>query len=121
LEQQKKTQDGKGDVKSTNVPKVVNVSSILGSIAKTIGNLTSYSVSKAALNMLTACYAQSVKDIVFIPLHPGWVDTDMGRSGGQQPPLTPAESIKGIISVIAKLNLEQSGKYLQYNGEILPW
>jgi len=121
LQAAKKADDEKVDAKSSDVPKVINLSSILSSISKTQGLQTSYSVSKAAMNMLTACYAYHVKGIAFIPVDPGWVDTDMGRTVGS-PPLSAAQSVKGVLSVVAKVTLEQSGKQiLQHDGGVLGW
>jgi len=118
----KKADDSKVDPKSSDVPKVINLSSILSSIAKTTGYQTSYSVSKAAMNMLTACYACHVKGIAFIPVDPGWVDTDMGRIDGASPPLTAVQSVTGVLSVVAKVRLEQSGKQiLSHDGGVLAW
>jgi len=120
--------DGK-EKKSCDIPKVINISSIKGSITKELettgkdrDSKFAYSVSKAALNMLTACWAAETPDIAFIPLHPGWVDTDGGRVAGDKPPVQPEESIKGILSVIDDVRLSDSGKkLLVYDGTTLPW
>jgi hypothetical protein len=51
-------------------------------------------------------------------LHPGWVKTDMG---GAQAPTRPEESIAGLRRVIAALSREQSGSFLDYQGDEIPW
>jgi len=100
----------------------VNISTSLGSIEKNSGGgVISYRVSKAALNMLTSNWAIDYPGIAFLPIHPGWVDTDMGRASGGKPPLVPEESIKGILSVVEKATLENSGKFVQWDGKPLPW
>ena len=38
-----------------------------------------------------------------------------------QAPLTPSESISGMLGVIAKLEPADNGKFLQYDGTELPW
>ncbi len=61
-------------------PIVANVSSQLGSIARTDSFHTpSYAISKAALNMATVLLARALADegVRVIALHPGWVKTDM--------------------------------------------
>jgi len=116
--------DGKD--KQTSVPKVVNITSGMGSIAQNTGGLLSYRVSKAALNMLTSTWAIEVPEIAFLPISPGWVDTDMGQMGSKiwnkKPPLTPEQSIQGVLNVIDKATLEVSGKTgLSYDGSTFPW
>ena len=55
-------------------------------------------------------------------LHPGWVNTDMGSRGGTgKPPLEPTEVGEGMIEVVANLTPEDSGKFLSWQGEEMPW
>lgn len=71
--------------------RVVNLSSILGSIAiaadpksETAGTKgLAYQTSKAALNMLTVALANELRGtgIKVNSAHPGWVKTDMGGAG----------------------------------------
>jgi len=113
------------DTKTTDVPKVINISTFLASISSLSPSqtpLSSYVASKAALNILTSSAAIENPGIAFIPLSPGWVDTDMGSHGGKfSPPLKVADSAKGILSVTDKLTLEGSGKFVSYDGSYLPW
>ncbi|KAH9887895.1 NAD-P-binding protein [Cubamyces lactineus] len=100
---------------------VLNVSSTGGSLAsvEAVGpKLASYSMTKAALNMLTVKQKSERPDIITISLCPGWVKTDMG---GKEAKLEPEESVSGILKVITSATLEDSGKYLRYNGEVIPW
>ncbi|KAH9887898.1 NAD-P-binding protein [Cubamyces lactineus] len=101
---------------------VLNVSSTGGSITtsdkRDDKKYTSYSMSKAALNMLTVKQKAERPDIIAITLDPGWVKTDMG---GQEGLLEPEESISGILQVVTSATPADSGKYLRYNGEPLPW
>jgi len=93
----------------------------MGSIAdNTSGGRYAYRSSKAAVNMVMKSLAVDLapRGITCIVLHPGWVRTDMGGSGGT---LSPAESIKSMRSVIAALRLEDSGKFLNYKGQPFPW
>ncbi|RUS15739.1 4-dihydrotrisporin dehydrogenase [Endogone sp. FLAS-F59071] len=101
--------------------KIINISSNLGSITRTwAGVKTSYKVSKAALNMLTRCYALDLLSEKFtvLALHPGWVQTDMG---GKNASISPPESISGMLQVIEKVTAADSGKFLDYQGSSLPW
>ena len=103
-------------------PKVVCVTSILGSITKAEGLSfgLSYGMSKAALNMGVKKLASELKrrGIALIAMHPGWVQTDMGGKGAT---LQPTESISGMLTVIDKLTTADNGRYLTYSGEELPW
>ncbi len=64
-------------------PKIVNITSQMGSIEQASGNAVPYRISKAALNMLTKNQAVSYASdgIIAVAMHPGWVRTDMGGSG----------------------------------------
>ena len=82
--------------------KVVNISSGMGSISITKATATyapSYRCSKAALNMLTTCFAKDFPGTSFATVHPGWVQTDMGGSGGRTADIGVEESARGIVQV----------------------
>ncbi|TAK83408.1 MAG: SDR family NAD(P)-dependent oxidoreductase [Betaproteobacteria bacterium] len=99
---------------------VAVMSSRLASIAESSGMTIPYSTSKAALNLLAKALAANLasRGIIVVALSPGWVKTDMG---GQSAPLTPERSVHGLRQVIARLRAEDSGKFLSYDGSILPW
>ncbi|KAH0619575.1 hypothetical protein JD844_000298 [Phrynosoma platyrhinos] len=102
---------------------IVNMSSIGGSITRVnIPKAVSYLCSKAALNMLTKCQSlEFVKDeILCIAVHPGWVETDMGKSVGQ-PQLTVEFSVKEILNTLAHLSEKDSGTFVDWEGKIVPW
>ncbi|KAL3141582.1 hypothetical protein ABBQ32_004825 [Trebouxia sp. C0010 RCD-2024] len=107
---------------------VVNTSSICGSISANFkgdfgGYLLPYNSSKAAINMQTAVLANDLKEegFTFLALHPGWVQTDMGRAAegtlGGKAPLDPESSIAGQQKVIMGLTRYQNGQYLDYQGK----
>jgi len=111
--------------KDTNIPKVINISSSMVSL-ETMTNYPAsffnlpYCSSKTALNMVTLTASKDEPDIAFIPLDPGWVQTDMGKTAGS-PPLTAEESVKGILSTIGKITLSETGKFYAYTGKVVPW
>ena len=45
----------------------------------------------------------------------------MGSAGGRQAPLTPFQSISGMLHVIAEMPPSANGKFLQFDGAELPW
>jgi len=100
---------------------VANISSKMGSVEDNgSGAYYSYRTSKAALNMISKNLSLELlaQQIIVLNMHPGWVITDMG---GKNAPLTPEESIRGMIGVFKKAILADSGKFLDYNGQVIPW
>lgn len=104
-----------------NNPRIVNISSDMGSITdRYYDGDHGYGTSKAALNMLTRGMARDLRHrkITVISLDPGWVQTDMGSPDAD---LTPAESVQGIRQVVNHLTIKDSGTYRRWNGDSLPW
>jgi len=100
---------------------VVNISTIMASNARITENPSyHYRSSKAALNTISKCMAVDfAKDgIVVVPIHPGWVRTDMGGPSGM---LDPHESIAGMLKVITKAGAAESGRFVSYDGSDIPW
>ena len=99
---------------------VIQISSTMGSIANNSGGYYGYRASKAALNMLNSSLALELADkgITSVVIHPGWVQT---RLGGENAAITVEDSVTGMMQVIAKLGPEDSGRFLDYQGEELPW
>lgn len=97
-------------------PRIVNISSGAGSIsAKDDFRYYPYSVSKAALNMLTRAMAMELQPdgIIVVPVSPGWVRTEMG---GENAPLTPRESAAALYRTTCALDSTQAGKFLARDG-----
>lgn len=101
--------------------RVVNISSGAGSLERqSSGCGYTYHASKAALNMFSRCLAGTFRSdrVIVIVLNPGWVRTDMGGSDAR---LDASESVRGIIRVVEGLTMEDSGQFLQWDGQRLPW
>jgi NAD(P)-dependent dehydrogenase (short-subunit alcohol dehydrogenase family) len=108
-------------LKASSHARVANISSGAGSISeKEDFDYYPYSVSKAALNMLTRALAAEFRPmgIVVAAISPGWVKTEMG---GPNAPLTPQESARSLFRTITGLKMEQSGKFLGRNNESYSW
>lgn len=102
-------------------PKVLNVSSWLGSITKKKGGGNyGYCASKATLNMLGRTLAHDLieRGIVTVMFNPGWVQTDMG---GPRASLTPEESVKGMLAVIEEADEWHNAGFFQWDGSEHPW
>jgi len=105
--------------------KVVNISSGLGSITRTLAMPfavhASYSISKAALNMLSVHQALELGPygIVVVALDPGFVKTDI--AGGAEAALFPEESVGRMIRTIHQLSEEDSGRFFIFSGRESAW
>jgi NAD(P)-dependent dehydrogenase (short-subunit alcohol dehydrogenase family) len=99
---------------------VVNISSVMGSIKLSTGDMTPYRLSKAALNMLTKnqSIAYQRYGITVVCLHPGWVRTDMG---GPEAPLTVEEAVPRLVEIIEKVSPSRSGEFMSFDGQIIPY
>ncbi|KAL3865436.1 hypothetical protein ACJMK2_042826 [Sinanodonta woodiana] len=103
-----------------NKAAILNTSSKFGSISLNRGIHMSYAASKAALNHLTTSVSIHVKDfgILCTVLHPGWVKTNMG---GQDAPVDVEDSVKGLLEVYRKLDIEATGRFIDFQGIEIPW
>ena len=100
---------------------VAMISSLMGSIDDCdSGRSYAYRASKTALNMLSvAMKKEAVEDnISFLILHPGWVKT---RMGGEHAPVELTDSVQGMLDLINSHDIENSGRFVQYDGVDLPW
>ena len=84
-----------------------------------------YKASKAALDMIVLTLAQDLKPrgVIVVALSPGQVDTHGYAAKGMKMPgmVDIKVSVGGLRTVIAGLNPQQSGTFIRYNGEVLPW
>ena len=110
-------------LKEAGESKIINISSNSGCIARRTSKSGgySYAASKAALNMITKALSVDLLEhnIIVISLHPGWVKTTMELTVNA--PLVPEESVGGMISIIKKLELKDTGKFLDWQGNEMPW
>lgn len=109
-----------GNIAASEQKKIVTISSRIGSIDETEPGLYAYRSSKAAVNMAMATLAKDVSDkgITVVTFSPGWVRTDMG---GPAASLGAEESIAALRRLIAGHLLDDSGAFLDYTGETIPW
>lgn len=119
--------------KGTGQKKIIITSSIAGSTGGLLIGANAYGASKAAVNHLGVQIAKEnqssdidlVKNSTTILLHPGFVDTEMAIEAKKHfPPegFIPADqSASGIIQVISKLTSEDTGKFLDNEGNEVPF
>ena len=107
-------------LKAGNNTRIANVTT--GPLVPVEYNLPyNYCISKAALNMITRYFAVNFAEfgIISIGLYPGWVQTEMGYSGGGTPPLTLEESGQGCVEVISNLTKRDNEQFIAWNGRTL--
>jgi NAD(P)-dependent dehydrogenase (short-subunit alcohol dehydrogenase family) len=113
-------------IKASPAGRIVNQSSILGSLSFISSGQASlewmqpsYSSSKAALNMLTVIFAARLKDtkVKINAAHPGWVKTDMG---GDKAPLEIPEGAKTAVDLATLPDDGPTGTF-SHLGQTLPW
>ncbi|PKO25324.1 MAG: short-chain dehydrogenase [Betaproteobacteria bacterium HGW-Betaproteobacteria-8] len=108
-------------IAASNLKKIVTVSSKMGSLDdNTSGGSYIYRSTKTAVNMVMKSLAIDLKPmgIASTILHPGWVRTDMGGPNGL---IDAPESVAGMRRVIENLTLENSGRFVAYDGKEVPW
>lgn len=101
--------------------KLIAMTSKMGSIDdNTSGGEYIYRSSKTALNMVVKSLAIDLQEfnISVAALHPGWVRTDMGGPHGL---IDTETSVRGLRQVIAALTPLQSGQFIAYDGQEIPW
>jgi NAD(P)-dependent dehydrogenase (short-subunit alcohol dehydrogenase family) len=114
-------------LKKSEAGRIVNLSSILGSLAihaqedSPIAGfrILSYNASKAALNMFTVQLAEELKgtNIKVNSAHPGWVKTDMG---GDEAPMAIVDGAKTSVKLALAGADGPNGKFMHL-GEELAW
>ena len=132
------------NVRAAGPGKVITLGSAAGSngYLRPPADFYSYRASKAAQHFLMHNLALNLaaENIIVGLLNPGLVDTrGLAKIGPDDPVpedfvqivkllrsgvltlITPEESVTAMIKLINELTPEQSGVFLNYNGETLPW
>ena len=104
-----------------NEKKIVFISSKPASITEnTGGSMYMSRSSRSALNQVIKSLSIDLfnEGISVASISPGWVKTD---SGGINALIDVHTSVTGIKKIINELRLENTGKFWDYNGELIPW
>ncbi len=102
-------------------PKIVSISSTVGSNAECTIPTYLYGSSKAALNKIMTMLAETLRkyEIVVALLCPGHTKTRMGLETSAT--VEVEESIAGMCGIIAGLTMSDTGTFTRYNGERIAW
>ena len=114
-------------IKKSEAGKIVNMSSILGSLTLHADQRSpvynskpfAYNVTKTALNQFTVHLAHSLRGtkVKVNSAHPGWVKTDLGT---KYAPMDVTEGAKTGVALALLPDDGPTGSY-QHLGKILPW
>lgn len=110
-----------GNVALSTAKIIAFQSSIMGSTSLNEGGgFYSYRATKAMLNMFVKNLSIDVKplNITVVALHPGWVKT---RMGGPDAALSIEDSVAGQQRIFETINLENTGNFINYDGQQLEW
>ena len=114
----------------SNHARVVTLSSQMGVMTRPGKGSDADRSSKAAVNKVMQLQAEDCRsqNIIACAVHPGWVKTDMGGDnadltveGITVEGTTVEESAAGIISVVDKLTMADTGKFFTWTGKELGW
>ena len=106
---------------------MATLSAKVGSIEDNrLGGWYSYRASKAALNMLikTASieFTRTKPHTALVALHPGTVNSRLSKPfKGEQIGRPPLDAAQDMLNVLLSLSKEDSGPFISYSGERLPW
>jgi len=107
-------------LKRSSNPRILTVSSWMGSLSHTKSDRIAYRASKAAINKVMQGLASDLEPmgVAVAQLHPGWVRTDMGGAGAD---IDATTSAGGILKLAESLTLEGTGKFYNWDGSSLEW
>jgi len=100
---------------------IANLSSKMGSSAdNSSGGTYAYRASKAALVIISKSMAVDLQfnGVRVITLHPGWVQTDMTHHSGL---IDVEQSVAGMTQVIEHVNDYDTGQFVAFDGQIVPY
>lgn len=106
------------------------ISARVGSITDNeLGGWYSYRMSKAALNMgmknLSIEWERALKDVCVVVMQPGTVNTQLSapfQGNVKEGHLfSPAYSAEALLEVLSQMTAKQSGSFVDWAGELIPW
>jgi len=108
------------NLERSSCPKIVTLTSQMGSLNRRSIGSYAYRSSKAAANKVMQVMAVELESrgIIVCPIHPGWVRTDMG---GPQADISVEDSAQGIFQVVDRLDISKSGRFWKWDGTEHPW
>ena len=105
-------------IKRSENPKIIIISSQMGSQKHSGSESYFYRASKAAINNIMITFSNELRrsEIPIVSVHPGWVRTEMGGSFAT---LSTQESASSLYKFIQKIDMTKSGHFYNYDGNKL--
>jgi NAD(P)-dependent dehydrogenase (short-subunit alcohol dehydrogenase family) len=107
-------------LRQSTTPRILTISSQMGALSGSASGSIAYRTSKAAVNKAMQVVASDLRadGIAVAVAHPGWVQTDMGGGGAD---ITAQESARGLVALIDRLTLTDTGQFFRWDGTTHPW
>jgi len=104
-------------LENTSNARIINVSSGYGALSGLAADVSSYCLSKLALNGITIMLADALrgKGVAVYAMCPGWVRTDMG---GASAPRSPEQGADTAIWLATEAPFSSSGKFFRDRKEV---
>lgn len=101
-------------------PKIITVSSQMAWMGYRKADRIAYRASKAAVNKVMQGLATMLEpdNIPVVLIDPGWVRTDMGGADAEE---DPAAVALGILAIMDRLGIADTGKFFRFSGEERPF
>jgi NAD(P)-dependent dehydrogenase (short-subunit alcohol dehydrogenase family) len=114
------------NVRASRQKKIIAISSTNGSVSQPLPGPQgiAYRASKAALNraMQLVAVKEQEEGVLVLMLHPGTVVTERLIGNRGVPGTVETEpSVTGMISIIDRATMADTGRFLQYDGSTAPW
>lgn len=115
------------NVKASGLKKIVAISSSNAALTEDLNKgpgIIFYRASKSALNREMQIVARSVKadGVTVVLLNPGATVTERQKNPRNFPGMLPAaETARQMIETIGRVKLEDTGRFLRYDGKTEPW
>ena len=105
-------------IKRSENPKIIIISSQMGSQKHSGSESYFYRDPKAAINNIMITFSNELRrsEIPIVSVHPGWVRTEMGGSFAA---LSTQESARSLYKFIQKIDMTKSGHFYNYDGNKL--
>lgn len=101
-------------------PRILTISSSMGSLSYAKSDRIAYRASKSAVNKVMQGLATDLEPegIAVAMVHPGWVRTDMG---GQEADIDVSTSANEILKIAEGLTLKRTGRFFNWDGSSAAW
>lgn len=107
-------------LRKSAAPRILTISSSMGSLSYAKSDRIAYRASKSAVNKVMQGLATDLEPmgVAVALVHPGWVRTDMG---GAEADLDVSTSASGILQIAEGLTLKRTGRFFNWDGSSAVW